>query len=78
MSDPITYMSQAYELALRGWGKASPNPMVGAVLVKSGKVIAQGWHPFCGGPHAEAMAIAKAGAKAKGADLEKIARATAS
>ncbi len=62
-------MNRAYELALKGWGKVSPNPMVGAVLVKSGKVIAEGWHPFCGGPHAEAMAIAKAGAKAKGADL---------
>ena len=62
-------MQQAYGLAFKGWGKVSPNPMVGAVLVKSGKVIAQGWHPFYGGPHAEAMAIAKAGAKAKGADL---------
>ena len=62
-------MSQAYDLALRGWGKVSPNPMVGAVLVKSGKVIAHGWHAFYGGPHAEAMAIANAGAKARGADL---------
>lgn len=69
MSDQLENMSQAYELAMRGWGRVSPNPMVGAVLVKAGKVIALGWHPFCGGPHAEAMAIAKAGAKAQGADL---------
>ncbi len=63
------FMSQAYQLALKGWGKTLPNPMVGAVLVKNGKVIAEGWHPYCGGPHAERMAITKAGAKAKGADL---------
>ncbi|MBI4309736.1 MAG: bifunctional diaminohydroxyphosphoribosylaminopyrimidine deaminase/5-amino-6-(5-phosphoribosylamino)uracil reductase RibD [Candidatus Omnitrophica bacterium] len=69
MNKRIIYMHRAYELALKGWGKVSPNPMVGAVIVKAGKVIAQGWHPFCGGPHAEAMAIAKAGAKARGANL---------
>jgi len=62
-------MDRAYELALQGWGRTSPNPMVGAVVVKSGKVIAEGWHAFCGGPHAEIVAIAKAGKKAKGADL---------
>ena len=69
MDKHLLYMHRAYELAMKGWGKTLPNPMVGAVLVKSGKVIAEGWHPFCGGPHAEAMAIAKAGTKAKGADL---------
>ncbi len=69
MDKKLFYMQQAYELALKGWGRVSPNPMVGAVVVKSGKVIAEGWHPFCGGPHAEAMALKKAGAKAKGADL---------
>src|SRR5689334_994528 len=62
-------MQRAYELALKGWGRVSPNPMVGAVIVKSGKVIAEGFHPYCGGPHAEAMALKKAGSKAKGADL---------
>lgn len=65
----ITYMHRAYELALKGWGKVSPNPMVGAVVVKAGKVIAEGYHPYCGGPHAEAMALAKAGTRAKGADV---------
>lgn len=62
-------MQQAHELALHGWGRVSPNPMVGAVLVKDGKVIAEGFHAFCGGAHAEASAIAKAGLKVKGADL---------
>ena len=69
MNQDLCYMRRAYELARKGWGRVSPNPMVGAVLVKAGKIIAQGWHPFCGGPHAEAMAIANAGAKAKGGDL---------
>ena len=69
MDKHLSYMHRAYDLALKGWGRVSPNPMVGAVLVKSGKVIAEGWHAFCGGPHAEAMVIAKAGTKAKGADL---------
>lgn len=63
------FMQMAYDLALKGWGHVSPNPLVGAVIVKSGKIIAGGWHPHFGGPHAEAMAIAKAGKKAKGADL---------
>lgn len=63
------YMQQAYEHALKGWGRVSPNPMVGAVIVKAGLVIADGWHPVYGGPHAEAMAIAKAGERCKGADL---------
>jgi diaminohydroxyphosphoribosylaminopyrimidine deaminase / 5-amino-6-(5-phosphoribosylamino)uracil reductase len=69
MDRDLTYMTRAYELALRGWGKTSPNPMVGAVVVRAGKIIAEGWHDVLGGPHAEAMALKSAGAKAKGADL---------
>ncbi len=69
MNNPLFYMHRAYELALQGWGRTSPNPMVGAVLVKGGKIIAEGWHAACGADHAEAMALKKAGAKAKGADL---------
>ena len=63
------YMQLAFELAQKGWGRTSPNPMVGAVLVKSGQIVAQGWHKRCGGAHAEAEAIKKAGAKARGATL---------
>jgi len=63
------YMRMALEIARRGRGKVSPNPLVGAVIVKGGKVIAKGWHERYGGKHAEANAIEKAGKKAKGADL---------
>ena len=63
------YMARALRLALKGWGLASPNPMVGAVVVKGGKVIAEGFHERAGAPHAEAMALALAGGRARGADL---------
>ncbi len=63
------YMQRAFTLALKGQGTTLPNPMVGAVLVKAGKVIAEGWHVRCGADHAEAMAISKAGVKAKGCEL---------
>lgn len=62
-------MQRAYKLALKGQGAALPNPMVGALLVKAGRVVAQGWHARCGADHAEAMAIKKAGIKARGCDL---------
>src|SRR5437763_258141 len=69
MNQHNRYMQRALELALRGLGKTSPNPMVGAVIVKNGKVIAEGWHARLGADHAEAMALKKAGALAKGAHL---------
>jgi len=62
-------MNRAWELALQGWGRTSPNPMVGAVIVKSGKIIAEGYHHYCGGDHAEVDALKKAGTKARGAYL---------
>lgn len=46
------YMRRALELAKRGWGATSPNPMVGAVLVKNGRIIAEGWHTKDGAAHA--------------------------
>ncbi|OGX40374.1 MAG: riboflavin biosynthesis protein RibD [Omnitrophica WOR_2 bacterium RIFCSPHIGHO2_02_FULL_68_15] len=52
-------MRRALELAARGRGRVHPNPMVGAVVVKGGRVIAEGWHERFGGPHAEAMAIGR-------------------
>lgn len=63
------FMKRAIQLALKGKGKTSPNPMVGCVLVKNNKIIAEGWHQYCGGDHAEMMAIKKAGEKAKGARM---------
>jgi diaminohydroxyphosphoribosylaminopyrimidine deaminase/5-amino-6-(5-phosphoribosylamino)uracil reductase len=50
-------MRLALRLARRGYGATSPNPMVGAVLVKNGKVIGRGWHRRAGGPHAEIEAL---------------------
>jgi len=55
MSDPdhTVFMRRALELAAEGWGRTHPNPMVGAVLVEHGQVVAEGWHARDGGPHAE-------------------------
>jgi diaminohydroxyphosphoribosylaminopyrimidine deaminase/5-amino-6-(5-phosphoribosylamino)uracil reductase len=50
-------MERALELALRGQGYVEPNPMVGAVMVRDGNIIAEGWHQSFGGPHAEAEAL---------------------
>src|ERR1043166_4599186 len=50
-------MRVALNLARRGYGKTSPNPMVGALLVKSGRIIGQGWHHQAGKPHAEIEAL---------------------
>lgn len=63
------YFKRAISLALRGRGKTSPNPLVGAVIVQKGRIIAEGWHRRCGADHAEIAALKKAGARAKGATL---------
>src|SRR5438067_12356870 len=46
-------MRRALELAWRGWGRVSPNPLVGAVVLRGDEVIAESWHAEFGGPHAE-------------------------
>ena len=63
------YMRMAIELAKRGAGAVNPNPMVGAVVVKNGKVIGEGYHKFFGGPHAEVYALEDAGKEAEGAAI---------
>ena len=66
------YMRRALRLARRGYGATSPNPMVGAVLVKGSKIIGRGWHHRAGEPHAEVEALRdaqKRGHKVKGATL---------
>src|ERR1700690_3616891 len=68
-SDDEKYMRMALRLAKKAQGRTSPNPMVGAVVVKGGKVIASGYHHQAGKPHAEAIALKRAGTKAKGATL---------
>jgi diaminohydroxyphosphoribosylaminopyrimidine deaminase / 5-amino-6-(5-phosphoribosylamino)uracil reductase len=71
MSD-AQFMSHALRLARRGCGATSPNPMVGAVLVKGGKIIGRGWHRRAGLPHAEIEALRdaqKRGYNPRGATL---------
>jgi diaminohydroxyphosphoribosylaminopyrimidine deaminase/5-amino-6-(5-phosphoribosylamino)uracil reductase len=63
------YMKRALSLARRARGMTSPNPMVGALLVRRGKVIAEGYHKKAGTPHAEAIAIDRAGRNAAGSTL---------
>jgi diaminohydroxyphosphoribosylaminopyrimidine deaminase/5-amino-6-(5-phosphoribosylamino)uracil reductase len=62
-------MRRALRLAAKGAGRTSPDPLVGAVLVKDGEVIAEGWHQRAGEPHAEAIALRRAGGAARGATL---------
>jgi len=64
-----TYMQMALRLAKKGMGITSPNPMVGAVVVKDNRVIGRGYHKGPGKLHAEAVAIRDAGSEAKGATL---------
>ncbi len=68
-SDDVRWMGRALRLATRGRGWTSPNPMVGAVMVKRGRVVGEGWHRAVGGPHAEVWALQAAGAGAKGATV---------
>lgn len=63
----IAFMSQALRLAERGRYTARPNPMVGAVLVKNGDIIGEGYHVACGQAHAEVMALQQAKADPRGA-----------
>jgi diaminohydroxyphosphoribosylaminopyrimidine deaminase / 5-amino-6-(5-phosphoribosylamino)uracil reductase len=63
------WMARALELAAKGQGLASPNPMVGAVLVRAGRVVAEAFHTYDGLRHAEIMALEAAGENARGATL---------
>lgn len=65
----VQMMRWALELAIGGRGRTSPNPMVGAVVVKDGAIVGEGYHPYVGGPHAEVVALDAAGEGAKGASI---------
>jgi diaminohydroxyphosphoribosylaminopyrimidine deaminase/5-amino-6-(5-phosphoribosylamino)uracil reductase len=67
--DDIRWMARALTLAARGRGLTSPNPMVGAIVVRDGAAIAERFHERAGGPHAEAAALADAGARGRGTTL---------
>jgi len=63
------WMRLAIREAKKGQGRTSPNPCVGAVVVKDGRLVAKGWHRRAGTPHAEVHALRAAGGKARGATL---------
>ena len=63
------FLQRAIELAERGRGTTHPNPVVGAVVVRDGEVVGEGWHERKGGPHAEVVALEAAGEQARGATL---------
>jgi len=72
MPDPIAdreFMTLALRRACRGWGRTSPNPMVGALVVRGNRVVGRGFHAYAGGPHAERIALEEAGDAARGATL---------
>src|SRR5437867_1315658 len=70
MLSDLEYINRALDLAERGRGTTSPNPMVGAVIVRNdGAVVGQGYHERAGGPHAEIRALEEAGELARGASL---------
>ncbi len=63
------WMAEVIALAEHGAGRTSPNPMVGAIVVKNGLEVGRGWHQRAGGPHAEVIALEQAGERAQGATL---------
>lgn len=63
------YMGLALDLAERARGQTTPNPLVGCVIAKGGRILGRGWHRQAGGPHAEVFALLEAGEEARGADL---------
>jgi diaminohydroxyphosphoribosylaminopyrimidine deaminase/5-amino-6-(5-phosphoribosylamino)uracil reductase len=68
-SRDAAFMRRALALAARGLGRTWPNPPVGAVFVRRGRVVGEGFHRRAGGPHAEIEALRAAGARARGAEL---------
>ena len=67
--NPQDYMQLALNLARRGEGRTRPNPPVGAVIVREGRIVGEGYHPRAGEPHAEVFALRQAGSAARGGDL---------
>lgn len=69
LASDIRYMQRALAIAAGGIGFVSPNPLVGCVIVKEGRIVGEGYHERYGGPHAEVNALRAAGSEARGATL---------
>jgi diaminohydroxyphosphoribosylaminopyrimidine deaminase/5-amino-6-(5-phosphoribosylamino)uracil reductase len=69
VNNDTSFMRLALRLGRRGLGRTSPNPAVGAVVVRGGRVVGRGYHRQAGAPHAEVEALGEAGARARGATL---------
>ncbi len=70
MTDLAAAFERVFELAEKGRYSTSPNPRVGAVVVApGGEIVGEGWHERAGGPHAEVVALAEAGSRARGATV---------
>ena len=68
-AEDLAYMEMAFSLARKARGRTSPNPCVGAVIVKDGRIVGWGYHQEAGQPHAEIIALERAGKRARGATL---------
>ncbi len=67
--DDAKYIKRCFELARKGNGRVSPNPLVGCVIVRDRRIVAEGYHQRFGGPHAEVVALRRAGTMARGSTL---------
>lgn len=65
--EDLGWLDRAFLLGRQGWGRVHPNPMVGCVLVRGGRVLAEGWHREFGGPHGEVDALNRTGEDTLGA-----------
>ena len=68
-AEELRHLARAQELAMNGRGRVSPNPLVGAVVVRDGRVVGEGWHEGPGTAHAEVAALRAAGEAARGATV---------
>ena len=68
-NEDVVFMKRAFKLALLGMGKVAPNPLVGCVIVKNGKIIGEGFHQAFGSAHAEVNAIKNASTKVEGSTV---------
>ncbi|MSR22539.1 MAG: bifunctional diaminohydroxyphosphoribosylaminopyrimidine deaminase/5-amino-6-(5-phosphoribosylamino)uracil reductase RibD [Gemmatimonadetes bacterium] len=64
-----SFLDRAVAIGRKGWGRVHPNPLVGCVIVRGDEVVGEGWHAEFGGPHAEVVALRRAGKRVRGAEV---------